>query len=136
MLLGVHGAIRAGAIEREHDIIRVEIRAVVEFHTVLQGEGVDEAVTGHIPAFGELGLDRTIIVDPGQSLEQVGVDDFIDRRSRAGRRVEMRRLEGEADRKRVFLLGLRSRCRQESQTRGDRNRGGNAHRLHIGRSLE
>ena len=64
----------------------------MEGDTVLEREGVDQPVGGNRPASGQLRSDRAGLVDPRQSLEDVGVDDLVDGRGGAGGGVEVRRL--------------------------------------------
>ena len=96
--LGIHGIVSASAIQREHDVLGVERRSVVERHAVAQFERVRQPVVGHVPAFGERGLNGAIAVDPRQPFEHVGVDDLIDRSRRPCCWVEVWRFQRDAER--------------------------------------
>ena len=82
-LLGVGRALGGDAVEREFGDSRVERRAVGEGHAAPQMEGPGQAVGRGLPRLGQRGGDGPVLGQPGQALEDVGVDDFIHRRRRA-----------------------------------------------------
>ena len=99
-----------------------------------ESEGVSQTVGGDRPALCEIRQDRAALVDPGQSLHYIGVENLLDWRGRALRRVEVRRLEHHAD---DDAIGLRRRRRQggKKQDSEDDNRAAREwpeHRVQFG----
>ena len=105
-LLGVGRIIGTRAVERELDILGIKRGSVMKGDTLTQAEGVDHSVVRYVPRRGERGTDGTIGLKSRQSLEDVGVHDFVDCRRGASRGIKIGRLELHSDRyRRVFRLG-------------------------------
>ena len=86
----------------------------------MQLEGVCQAILGNGPGFGKRGLNGTGLVDPGQALEQVGVDHLIDGGGRARGGIEMRWLQRDADND-VVTLGEGRSGRSDDEDSGQGN---------------
>jgi len=74
----------------------------------MQLERVDLAVVGDGPGLGETGLNLAVVVDARQPFKDIGIGDFADGRGRAGGRIEMWRLEHDAERE----VGARGKGRR------------------------
>ena len=109
-----------GAVEGEDHVLGGEGGAVVEGDAGAQVEHPGEAVGGDLPALGQGRLDRAVVGEAGEALEDVGVDHLVDGCGGAGGRVEDRRLELHADDD-VGALG-RGRGGHQHQTRGKRQK--------------
>ena len=125
-LLRIGAELAARPVERELGIVGVEIGAVVELHALLEVERVGQPVFRNLPALGEPGLHRAFRIDAGQAFEDVGVGDLVDGSGRARRRVEMRRLEPDADID-VGADRLRARRSERGGCRQHRRKGGGEH---------
>ena len=97
-LLRVRGVLCPCALQREDHVLGVEVRTVVEPHARSQGERVRQSVVADRPGFREPRQHRNVRSNAGQALENVGVDDLVDRRRGACGRIEVRRFEANPDR--------------------------------------
>ncbi len=96
--------------EREFGDRGVERRAVVKGHAPPQVEGEAQPVRRRLPGFRQTRRDRSVLRQPGQALEQIAVDHFVGRGGGARGRVQVRRLQRQAQHQTVMGglgLGLR-----------------------------
>ena len=76
--LGIRRIGRQCAIDRKPDGFRIECIAIVETHIPPQVEDIAQAIRRHLPRFGEGRRDFAGLRDPGETLEDVAVDDRVD----------------------------------------------------------
>ena len=62
--------------ERRHHVFGVQRLAVVELDAGTQVEGPHPRVVGHIPGFGEFGLELSVVADFGQLVEDPAAEDL------------------------------------------------------------
>ena len=92
----------------------------MEGDAVAQAEGVDQPVLRDIPRVRKRWADGAIGRVSGESLVNVCVDDFIDRRRRAAGGIQIWRLERHYDRDRC-IRGIRgSEDCDDRESRGQR----------------
>ncbi len=66
---GLEGVVRLLGGNRECDVLGRDLMAVVELGALSQVEGDRQVVVGNRPAFGEIGLDFSVLIGPHQKGE-------------------------------------------------------------------
>ncbi|MNI22753.1 hypothetical protein D3C73_763160 [compost metagenome] len=124
-LLGVGRPLGGDPVEREFGDRGVERRTVREGHAASQMEGPGQAVGRGFPRVRQRRGDGAVLGQFGQALEDVGVDHLVHRRRRARGRVEVRRLQRQAQHQAVARggrLGLGRGGGAQGERKGQRQR--------------